>query len=208
MMIQEDKSQVENRLKLFEQKTGCDLLLVVCDECDPYPAASWRFGVTSSFIIGLTFSYYFDFHLGFLWPLGLFLCTLLFSNLTRFKWAKRLALSDWETLRETKEKAIELFHTLGTNRVSHGVTAMIMVSLLEKKIHVLVDEQLKEKISQLELDELVMIMQKHMKKNELAAGLIESIESLENKIILDFGGKVSEADLTQLSDTIHFIQST
>lgn len=208
MMIQENKSQVENRLKQFEINTGCDLLLVVCDECDPYPAASWRFGVTSSFIVGLIFSYYFDFHLGFLWPLGLFLCTLLFSNLTRFRWVKRLALSDWETMRETKEKAIELFHTLGTNRVSHSVTAMIMVSLLEKKIHVIVDEKLKEKISQLELDELVLIMQKHMKKNELAAGLVESIESLENKIILDFGGKVSESHSTELSDTIHFIYST
>jgi uncharacterized membrane protein len=122
-----------------------------------------------------------------------------------FDWAKKHALSDWETNRETREKAIEYFHTLGTSRVSHKVTAMIMISTLEKNIQVLIDEKLKSKIQQSDLDELVQNMQSHFKKGDTGLGLSSSIKLLEEKITKSFTGKVSDVPPSELSDIIHFI---
>ncbi|MCM2351748.1 MAG: hypothetical protein NDI69_17155 [Bacteriovoracaceae bacterium] len=205
IIIQEDVALIESRLKAFEANTGCELLLVLAKSSDEYPAASWRFGILSGFALTFIFSLFFEFHHSYLWPVATLLVTLFMTWIGHFNWAKRFALSELETEREFSEKALEYFHTLGTSKVSHKVTAMIMVSILERKIVVLVDEKLKSKISQSELDELVTIMQKHFKAHHMGLGFIESIASLEEKILKDFGGKVSDARPSELKDTLHFL---
>ena len=82
---------------------------------------------------------------------------------------------------------------------------MIMVSVLEKKIFVMVDEKLKTEISQPELDELVTMMQRHFKEGHMGIGFQQSIESLQEKILKDFGGKVSDANPSELADKIQFV---
>lgn len=205
VLIQEDVKLVEDKIKTFESNTGCELLVVVTDAADAYPAASWRFGVISGFLIGLVFSYYFEFHHSLLWPIGFLALILFMTWIGHYSWAKKLALASWEVERECKEKALELFHTLGTSKVQHKVTAMIMVSILEKEIEVLVDEKLRTQISDTDLKNLISIMQKHFAEGHMSLGLIQSIQSLEDKILRDFGGKVSEATAGELKDCIHFI---
>ncbi len=204
-ITQEDTKLIEDRLVKFEANTGCELLLVLARASDLYPAASWRFGVLAGAALTFAVSLFVDLHHGYLWPLAMLTTTLLMVWLGHFDGPKRLALSELETERETAEKAVECFHTLGTSRVTHKVTAMIMVSILERKITVLVDEKLKSKITQAELDELVDIMRGHFRAGRMDLGFTKSIESLEEKILKDFGGRVSEVNPGELSDKIHFL---
>lgn len=205
ILIQDDVALVEKRLKLFEENTGCELLIVVNDSADPYPGASWRFGLVAGFITSLIFSYYFEFHQSWMWPVSFLVTCLFMTWLGHFNWAKRTALSEWEVARETNEKALELFHTLGTSKVTHKVTAMIMLSLLEKNIQLKVDEKLQSKITPKELNELVAIMTYHFKSGNIGLGLNNCMVKLEEKILTNFSGKVSEHHASELSDTIHFI---
>jgi uncharacterized membrane protein len=140
-----------------------------------------------------------------MWPVLFIITFLIFTWIGRFPVFRKFALSEWEVARESREKAIELFHTEGTSRVTHQLTAMIMVSALERQIHVLVDKKLKEQISQQELDDLILIMQKHFRSGNMALGFCESIASLEEKILKDFGGKVEVKAPGQLKDTILFL---
>ncbi len=205
IIIQDDVKLIEDRLKTFEQNTGCELLLVHAKQSDLYPAASWRFGIIGGFIATFTFSLFLEFHHGYFWPLAMLLVTVAMVWIGHFPWAKKFALSDLEVERETGEKAIEYFHTLGSSRVSHKVTAMIMVSVLEKRIMVLVDEKLKTQITQPELDELVDIMRNHFTAGNMGLGFLKSIESLETKILKDFDGKVSDVNPSELKDQILFL---
>lgn len=205
ILLQEDIKEIEKRLKQFETNTGCELLLILAGSSDQYPGASLRFGMIAGFILTFIFSLFFEFHHGYWWPLVMLLFTLIMVWVGHFDWAKKLALTDAETDRETFEKAVECFHTMGTSKVSHKVTAMIMVSVLEKKIIVLVDEKLKSQISQGELDELITIMKKHFSEKHMGLGFTQSIESLEHKILKDFGGKVSDINPDELDDKIHFL---
>jgi uncharacterized membrane protein len=205
IMIQEDVSLVESRIQRFEERTGCELLLVVTNTADPYPAAPLRFGLIAGFLISLVFAFYFEFQHALLWPLSFLLIVLAMSAIGRFPWAKRLALSDWEVQRECNEKAIEFFHTLGTSKVGHKVTAMIMVAALERHIEVRVDETLSSKLGQADLDQLVGAMKVHFAKGNMAAGMIQSMDILEEKILSSFGGKVSDLPPSELKDTVHFI---
>ncbi|HXH32387.1 MAG TPA: TPM domain-containing protein [Bacteriovoracaceae bacterium] len=205
ILIQEDVKLVKAKLQQFEAATGCELLLIVSKSSDPYPGASWRFGIVGGFLMSLIVSYYLEFQHSYYWPVAVLLITLLMTWVGHFPWAKRMSLSSWEVDRECMEKSIEYFHTMGTSKVSHKVTAMIMVSVLERKIMVLVDEFLKSKITQEELNDLVNIMKKHFKDGNMALGFTQSINSLEEKILKDFGGKVSQVNPAELLDTIHFL---
>ncbi len=205
IFLQDDILLVESRIRDFEDKTGCELLIVVADECDPYPAAAWRFGALSTFLITFIFSYFFEFHSSWMWPLGIFSTLFFMTWVGKHPFAKRLSLSDWEINRECREKAIELFYTLGHSKVSHEMTAMIMISRLERNIQVLVDEELRKEITQQELDELVIVMREHFKAGHMALGLCASIEKLESKIVLDFGGKLNTKFSSELPNKIHFI---
>jgi uncharacterized membrane protein len=204
-LLQTEVNSIEEKIKHFETETGCDLLLVFAKSADDYPAAAWRFGVISGFLITFVFSLFFDFTFNYLWPLTMTALILIMSWVGHFSKIKRYFLSEAEVEKEFFEKALECFHTLGTSKVSHKVTAMIMVSVLERRIIVLVDEVLKQKISQQELDELVILMQKHFKEGHMGQGLVASIESLEEKILKDFGGRVASTSASELSDQIHFI---
>lgn len=202
---QEDIELVENQIKKFEASTKADLLVVIADSSDPYPAAPWRFGFISSVILSFIFAYYIEFTHPLLWPLFFTGLMIFLTWVGHFSWAKRLTLAYWEVERECKEKAIELFHSLGTSQVSHQVTAMIMVSLYEREIEVLVDKKLSEKISQKDLDHLIELMKSEFKKGNFAVGLVKSIQSFEEKILQDFGGAVCDVSSSELHDTIIFI---
>jgi uncharacterized membrane protein len=205
IIIQDDVKSIEEKLKIFEKNTGCELLLVHAKQSDAYPAASWRFGTLAGFALTFIFSLFLEFNHGYFWPLAMLLFTVIMVWVGHFPWAKKFALSDIEVERETMEKAVEYFHTLGTSKVSHKVTAMIMVSILEKRIIVLVDDKLKTQITQAELDDLVNIMRTHFRAGNMGLGFMQSIESLEQKIIKDFGGKVSDVNPSELKDQILFL---
>lgn len=205
ILIQDDINLIEAQLKKFEQNTGCELLLVLAKESDAYPGASFRFGIIGGFTLTFILSLLIEFAHGYYWPIIMFVLTLLMIWIGHFPWAKKYALSDIEVDRETFEKAVECFHTMGTSKVSHKVTAMIYVTVFERKIYVLVDDELKTKITQPELDELVTIMKGHFKQGNIALGYTDSIESLEEKILNDFGGKVSDVSPDELDDKLHFI---
>lgn len=205
IIIQDDVKSIEEKLKIFEKNTGCELLLVHAKQSDAYPAASWRFGTLAGFALTFIFSLFLEFNHGYFWPLAMLLFTVIMVWVGHFPWAKKFALSNIEIERETMEKAVEYFHTLGTSKVSHKVTAMIMVSVFEKRIIVLVDEKLKTQITQAELDDLVNIMRTHFRAGNMGLGFMQSIESLEQKILKDFGGKVSEVNPSELKDQILFL---
>ena len=205
LLLQEDIKIIESRLTQFEDKTGCELLLVVANSSDSYPAASLRFGIVAGFVLSVIFVFFFEFSHHSIYPISFFAFTLLMTWIGHFDFFKRFALTDQEVARETSEKAIESFFGLGSSKVSHKVTAMIMVSLLEHKIHVLVDEKLREKISQEELNELVQLMSARFAEGNTSLGFIHSIEKLEKKILTDFEGRVSEHHVSELANKVFFI---
>lgn len=205
ILLQDETKLIEEKIKQFENRTGCELLLVLAKTSDEYPAAPWRFGVISGFLFTFIFSLFFDYHLSYLWPVMMLILTLLMAWIGNFPKIKRFFLSDVEVNKEFFEKAIESFHTLGTSKVSHKVTAMIMVSVLERRIIVLIDEILKQKITQEELDELITLMQKYFREGNMGKGFVASIESLEEKILKDFEGRVTNNNSSELSDRIHYI---
>jgi uncharacterized membrane protein len=197
--------KLSKKIISFEKNTGCDLLIVIAKSSNNYAVAPWRFGVLISCLCIMMLSPFINFTQVYYWSISV--CLLLFSTIAlgSLPPIKRFLITESEIDEECYENALKQFYTLGLSKVKHRVTAMIMVSLFERKITVLVDEKLKTQLTQAELDELVTIMQKHFKGSEMKKGWIESITSLEQKILKDFGGRVSSLDVTELSNQIYYV---
>lgn len=202
-----DIQLIEAKIKEFETNTGSELLMVIANACDEYPGAVWRFSIVSSLSIAFIISFFFNFHFPYLWPVSIFFLIALMSWVAQIPQVKKLAFYQPEVDRECQEKAIELFHSAGTSQVDHKVTCMIMLSMLERKIIVLVDEKLKEKISHFEINQIIDSMREHFQNGQMSAGLLKSMETLEKKIIQSFSGKVSETPPEKLKNEILFYKT-
>ncbi len=209
LFSESDINSIEEKLKSFEQNTGCDLLLVVTEKSDDYKVALWRFSIISALTIVFIFSLFFEFSHGYYWPVFTLAVLVVVLAILKSKVIAHFILpftiADGEIERECNEFALSCFYKLGVSQVNHKVTAMIILSVLEKKITILVDQMIKEKVSQLELDEIVKLISDNFKHSQMQKGMLEAIHQLEEKILLDFQGKVSTTIATQLKDHIHFV---
>lgn len=196
----EEKS-IENLIASLEEKTGAELTLAIYQEADPYPASYYRMAIfptlfwvsimemifylsPTSIIAVIILSYVFLFFAGE--KLGL----------------KKFFLSKTEVAREVKEKACELFFTKGLTKTDSKVGMILLISLLERKIELVVDQKIKEKISQDVLDQMVQTISSKFKKQDYVSGLSESIQFIQEKILLSFNGKIQEKKSNELSNTI------
>jgi uncharacterized membrane protein len=181
-----EEKQIENQIEDFENKTGAELLLIVAKASDPYPAATLRFAIISSFLITIILTMIFEFdHITYI-PFVSIIILAIMIVIGRFKEFKSLTLSKLETDRETDEKAAELFYIFSSSKTHHNQTCMLYISLLERKIHLKIDSALKEKITQAELEEMIFHVSKEFQEEHFSKGIIDMIQVLEKKILEQF----------------------
>ncbi|MEX1099864.1 MAG: hypothetical protein WEB87_05530, partial [Bacteriovoracaceae bacterium] len=155
----------------------------------------------------LLLSYFVEFSYPYLYVLSQFIFTFLFLPLGRINAVKSLALVDSEVDREVSEKAVEVFFTYCSEKSGHSNEALIYTSLFEKKIEVLVGTNLKERLSQNDLEEVVSIIKDDFSHKNYLQAYRRAIASLEEKVKLRFPDKVSDLGADDLSNDIIWIKN-
>lgn len=202
---QTDLKKIESQIVHFEEATGAELLVAVTKSSCDYQGPKLRFTIMAAILSSFVVSIFFHFEHNYMWPVVFAVFTTLYSVIAHLPFLTRWITGHEEMEEETYKKAMLTFFTKGTSKVNHKVTALIFISLLEHKIQVLVDEKLKEKISETDLKELIELMKKEFKKNQFADGISASVKRFEERVLKEFGAKVSEASPNELSNVVHFI---
>lgn len=197
MISKHELEQINELLLEAEKKSHSELVPMVVERSDDYPAAHFRSAIIVSFIFSLAL--YFSpltiiNPIYFLWiqvP-GLFLGYLL-GNVS---WVTKLLTTKREIEIEVYQRAIEAFfeHNLHMTKRHNGV--LIFVSLLEHKIQIITDSGVKAKIDQKIWDEIVNDFGQKVSKSTLSEALKEAISSaaivLEKYFPLDGKEKSNE----------------
>lgn len=197
MISKHELEQINELLLEAEKKSHSELVPMVVERSDDYPAAHFRSAIIVSFIFSLVL--YFSpltiiNPIYFLWiqvP-GLFLGYLL-GNVS---WVTKLLTTKREIEIEVYQRAIEAFfeHNLHMTKRHNGV--LIFVSLLEHKIQIITDSGVKAKIDQKIWDEIVNDFGQKVSKSTLSEALKEAISSaaivLEKYFPLDGKEKSNE----------------
>ncbi|NOT80564.1 MAG: hypothetical protein HOP07_16370 [Bacteriovoracaceae bacterium] len=206
MISKHELEQINELLLDAEKKSHSELVPMVVERSDDYPAAHFRSAIIVSFIFSLAL--YFSpltiiNPIYFLWiqvP-GLFLGYLL-GNVS---WVTKLLTTKREIEIEVYQRAIEAFfeHNLHMTKRHNGV--LIFVSLLEHKIQIITDSGVKAKIDQKIWDEIVNDFGQKVSKSTLSEALKEAISSaaivLEKYFPLDGKEKSNELKNDIILDT-------
>ncbi|MBL7665262.1 MAG: hypothetical protein JNM93_09020 [Bacteriovoracaceae bacterium] len=200
-LASDEEEKIENKIKAFESNTGSELVLCIAKSSDQYPAAILRFAVILSFICSFCISFYFEFEFSF-YPIILqFLFFVFFAFIGKLKFLKKYFLSTVEVLREVDEKSIEVFYLLGSSQ-DHNGHILLYISLLERKIKLLVGKKIAQQMTQEELNEMVLMLQGEFKQKHFFTGLSRSIELLEAQIKKYFPEKVIQNLPNQIENRI------
>ena len=202
-----DEPLVSKAIENFELETGAELVIAVARVSDPYPAAPLRFAMIAGVLTTLFLSSFIQMNYDFLWIIIYFLIMLALIPIGKIARIKKMILTDDEIDREVNEKAMELFYQLCTTKTDHKVSTFMYFSLLERKIRLLVDEDLKEKLNQQILDEIVEHLANHFKQGSFKDGLLESIATIQKEVMGAYPDKCSQTTNHQIHNQIFWIDA-
>lgn len=182
-----DVQQIEKRIGSFEANTGLELIVVATRTSDPYPGAYWRGGLLIGTLLAFVLFHYYEFH-PHTWEIATTaLLIALSAHILRLTQFHRFFITLPEGARESSEKAAQAFSHFQSQSKGHDASILVFFSMFERKIHLLVGRELKDKLSQEDLDQTVQLMTTHFKQGKYAQGIEASIASLEERVLSKVG---------------------
>ncbi|MBY0413038.1 MAG: TPM domain-containing protein [Bdellovibrionales bacterium] len=177
MISNTERDQIKELIADAENKSNSELVPMIVSRSDNYPAAQFRMAIIVSFLF--SFALYFSplaiiNPIYFLWiQIPGLLVGYFLGNIPYFT---RLLITKQEIEYEVTQRAIEAFfeHNLHTTSKHNGV--LIFISMLERKIKIITDVGVKEKVDQKVWDEIIFNF-----TEEVAAG--EFTQALKNSIM-------------------------
>lgn len=101
---------------------------------------------------------------------------------------------------KVRNRALRHFTESGVYTTAEGTGILIFISLMERRVEILADRGISEKIPEEEWTVIVSELTKSLSDNELTAGLISAVESCGLKLKNHF--PISEDDINELSDDL------
>jgi putative membrane protein len=176
-----DKKEIKALITTAEKNSNSELIPMIVQKSDLYPAAQFRAAIIVSFLFSILL-YLSPFSIinpiWFIWIqvpgllIGYFLGTI--PSLTR------LLISKQEIEYEVTQRAIEAFFENNLQKTEKHNGVLIFISLMERKIKIITDHGVKEKIDQKIWDEIIHDFTDGVKNGEFIAALKNTIVSTSN----------------------------
>ncbi len=174
-----ETDEIKNCIKANELRTDCEIVPMIISESDHYHVAHHRMSLTLSIVLFLVVFYSSYSFINPIYYLAVQLVGLMLGHfLAYLPTLKRFLLSKEEMHRETEQRAYEAFVHHNIHSTPNQLGMLIFISLLERRIILITDIGIKNKIDQKLWDELVLNFVSGMKGH----GLKENTISLINGV--------------------------
>lgn len=183
MLSQSEVKKIEALITSCEQKTDAEFVPVVVKQSDLYPAAHFRLALFLGLLIPIGLYYLPWTFYDPIWYLYVQLPALIAGYLLAYhRKLKRIFSTRFEMTEEVRQRAQEFFLTNGLHATSKRSAILIFVSLLERRIEIIVDTNVINALSVGErktlLRDKIKFFQKEMKTLPLHQALEDLISSL------------------------------
>ncbi len=178
MEINEKETLLINEaIKEAESHTSGEVVPVILRKSDFYPVAHFRLALIVSILFAIMTYYNYDFNdpIILIWSQvpGMIVGFLL----AYIPALKRLFTTNAEMQEEVHQRAIQIFHENKVSMTKGRTGIMIFISLLERKVEVLADCGINEKVEKNYWNDLVQTLIGHLKEGKAVEGIIAAIES-------------------------------
>lgn len=187
MISLKDKEVISKLIKEAESKTHSELIPMIVQRSDDYPAAHFRCAIVVSFIFSLIL--YFSpltiiNPIYFLWIqlpgllVGYYLANIDFIG--------RLFVTDSEKKTEVRQRAIEAFYDRNLHFTDRHNGVLLFISLFEKKIEIITDVSVREVIKKEEWNEIILAFKKIAKDSDYIEALKKTIPKATDILEIHF----------------------
>jgi putative membrane protein len=179
----QDREKIKDAVKEAEKHTSGEIVPMVVSRSYHYPMANVIGGFVFSFPLSLLLTYFVG---GWLWignfNLWLFLgiiavLFIIFHEIVkRYNRLKRFFISDREIDEEVEEAAVTSFFREGLYRTRDETGILIFISVFERRVWVLADRGINEKVKKGQWDEIVSMILGGIKSNSQADAICRAID--------------------------------
>jgi len=191
----EEKERIKAALREAESRTIGEIAVTVVESSDRYIEAEIIGGIILggllSLIIAVTL-----FHSS-LWSYIPLTFILFFPSFFLFKYESHLRTAFIGHKRKThavRQRALRAFYEKGLNKTRQNTGVLFFVSQLERKVWVLADKGIHEKIRQEPLDKLAKGVSKGIRDGRASAALCEAIHEMGNLLAAHFPKSSDDTD--------------
>lgn len=196
-----DKKKISQAIASVEKNTAGEIAVMVVDQSDDYPAAQLLAGITIGGLLALVLSDFFaDSSVWFFIPLFLFFgftCGWLSKRLPHIK---KVFVSKSRQETRVREKALTAFYDKGLYKTRDETGVLFFISLFERKVWILADKGIYEKINQETLQKYAHNIALGIKTCNAATALCQEIENVG--LILAKHFPIKQDDSNELSNKV------
>jgi putative membrane protein len=216
----EEREKIKTSVKEAESKTSGEIATAFIKESDNYAV----FELTFAVIIGLVYFIVITFfansieesikqmsweyssqHLLMLYGFSTFLVIAVVYLLANIPFIDRLIVPKSVMQRKVNQRAVRHFMESGVYNTKDRTGILIFISYLERRVELLADKGISEKIPREKWDAIVLHIIDGIKTNQLVKHLSESIRECGNLLAEHF--PIQPDDVNELKDDIHILES-
>lgn len=216
----EEKEKIKASVKEAESKTSGEIATGFIKESDNYAVYELTFAVFIGlvyFIVMLFFANsieetikqmfweYSSLHLLMFYGFSTFLVIAIVYLLTNIPFIDRLIIPKSAMQQKVNQRAERHFLESGVYDTKDRTGVLIFISYLERRVELLADKGISEKIPQEKWDAIVRHIINGIKSNQLVKHLSESIRDCGDLLAEQF--PIQPGDVNELKDDIHILES-
>jgi putative membrane protein len=201
LLTEAEKKQVEEAVAAAEKKTSGEIVPMIVSASYGYPmadvigAAAFALPISVILTVGIG---------GLLWIgtrdmwlfMGVF-AVIFFGFRLLIKhllWLKRLFISKREIEEEVQEAAVTAFYQHGLFRTRDETGVLIFISVFERKVWVLADQGINEKVSRDSWDGVVDLITTGIREKRPAAAICEAVKTVGDMLAQHFPIKADDTN--------------
>ena len=198
-----EKEKIKEATSAAESKTIGEIAVMIVDSSTRYREGEILGAITLGNVIAFLITVFF-LHESLWWYIPLTLIFFIPSWLI-FQKMPSLTLHFAGTKRRNvavRDRALRAFYEKGLHRTRGKTGVLFFISLLERKVWVLADKGIHEKISQSKLDAFAKIVSSGIRDGDAANALVKAIQEAGELLHQHF--PVGDGDINELSDALIF----
>ncbi len=173
----EEKERIKNTTKEVECRTSGEIVVMVVDRSDDYLDGEVIGGVVGGSLVAMaTTALFFNASIFFFIPLTFILFFPFRFIFRKYHPLRTAFLSVRRREHSVRHRAIRAFHEKGLTRTKDHTGVLFFISLLERKVWVLADSGIHEKIGQETLNKLASQVSKGVAEGRACDALCETIK--------------------------------
>lgn len=190
-----DKTRIKNAVKEVEKITSGEIVPMIVSSSYHYPLSNVLGGLILSLILSITATYFL--HTQSMWIfLGIFLglFVIMHELVKRVYPLKRLFISSNEIDEEVEEAAIKSFYLNGLYCTRDETGVLIFISVFERRVWVLADRGINEKVVPDTWKEIVAMITDGIKKKEQTDAIVKAVQRVGEILKKHFPVKHDDTD--------------